>query len=167
MRWDLAIKAVAFDVPDAKGRVASETARDASDRGERARIRATAARSDAAAKQEAWQRIHGEGYGSFHLTRAAMQGFLWPSQVDLLEPFQARFFAEVRGVFASRDHPFAEAYMALLFPDHVPHPDMLARAQELLEGLPPDQVVIRRALHEKLDDLARALRVRAVAEAAG
>ncbi|MBA3626173.1 MAG: aminopeptidase N [Chloroflexi bacterium] len=167
MRWDLAIKAVAFDVTGAEERVASETARDASDRGERARIRATAARSDAAAKQEAWQRIHGEGYGSFHLTRAAMQGFLWPSQVDLLEPFQARFFAEVRGVFASRDHPFAEAYMALLFPDHVPHPDMLARAQELLEDLPPDQVVIRRALHEKLDDLARALRVRAVAEAAG
>ncbi|MDQ3552795.1 MAG: aminopeptidase N [Chloroflexota bacterium] len=167
MRWDLAIKAVAFGMPDAQERVASETARDASDRGERARIRATAARPDAAAKQEAWQRIHGEGYGSFHLTRAAMQGFLWPSQVDLLERFQPRFFAEVRGVFTSRDHPFAEAYMSLLFPDHVPQQEMLTQAQQLLDDLPPDEVVIRRALHEKLDDLARALRVRAVAQAAG
>ncbi|MDQ3491908.1 MAG: aminopeptidase N, partial [Chloroflexota bacterium] len=167
MRWDLAIKAVALGVAGAEERVEAEAARDGSDRGQRARIRAAAARPDAAAKEEAWERIHGEGYGSFHLTRAAMQGFLWPSQVDLLERFESRFFVEVRGVFTARDHPYAEAYMAALFPDHVPHPDTLARAQQMLETLPADEVVIRRALHEKLDDLARALRVRAVAEAAG
>ncbi|CAN5674613.1 aminopeptidase N [soil metagenome] len=167
MRWDLAVKAVALGLPGAEQRVAAEAARDGSDRGERARLRAVAARPEAASKQVVWERIHGEGYGSFHLTRAAMQGFLWPSQVDLLEPFRGRFFAEVRGIFTSREHAFAQAYMALLFPDHVPSPETLAQAQQMLEGLPGEEVLMRRELHEKLDDLARALRVRALAEATG
>jgi len=167
MRWDLAIKAIAFEVAGAEQRVTAEAARDGSDRGERARLRAVAARPDAASKQAVWERIHGEGYGSFHLTRAAMQGFLWPSQVDLLEPFEARFFEEVRGVFASREQSFGQAYMALLFPGHVPHPETLAQGQRMLDSLSPDEVRLRRELHEKLDDLARALRVRVVAEATG
>ncbi|MDQ3449084.1 MAG: aminopeptidase N [Chloroflexota bacterium] len=165
MRWDMAIKAVAFDMADATERISVEGARDGSDRGQRARIQAVAARPDAASKQEVWERIHGEGYGSFHLTRAAMQGFLWPSQVELLKPFEAAFLAEVRGVFTTRDHPFAEAYMALLFPDHVPHPALVAEGRRMLAALHDEEVLIRRELHEKLDDLARALGVREVAEA--
>jgi len=165
MRWDLAVKAVAFGVAGAEQRVAAEAARDGSDRGQRACLRAAAARPDAASKEEVWNRIHGEGYGSFHLTRAAMQGFLWPSQSDLLERYKPPFFAAVRQIFTTRDHPFAEAYLALLFPDHVPDPDMLADGQQMLDVLTAEEVLIRRELREKLDDLARALRVRAVAEA--
>ena len=59
-----------------------EAARDRSDRGRRALLRAEASRPTAEAKAEAWERINGEGYGSFHLTRAAMLGFFWPHQQD-------------------------------------------------------------------------------------
>ena len=75
MRWAVAALAVAHDLPGAAERVAAERAADPTDRGERAALRAEAGAPDAAVKAAAWERIHGEGYGSFHLTQAAMLGF--------------------------------------------------------------------------------------------
>ncbi|MEO7118814.1 MAG: aminopeptidase N [Candidatus Limnocylindrales bacterium] len=164
MRWDLAIKAVAFGTEGAEQRVAMELERDASDRGQRARIRAEAARPDAASKAGVWERINGVGYGSFHLTRAAMEGFHWPSQADLLERYEAQFFQRVREIFRSRDHSFATAYLGQLFPDIVPDAQYLERGRRLLAELEPEETLLRRGLQEELDDLARALRVRAMAE---
>ncbi len=166
MRWDLAVKAIAFAVPGAEGRLSSEARRDPSDRGQRSHIRAQAARPDVASKAEVWGRINGDGYGSFHLTRAAMEGFNWASQADLLERYEARFFERVREVFTNQDHSFATAYLAQLFPDVVPDAQYLERGQRLLAELEPDEVLLRRGLREKLDDLERALRARAVAAAA-
>jgi aminopeptidase N len=166
MRWDLAVKAMAFGAPGADERLETERRRDPSDRGQRAHIRGTVARPETDAKAEAWDRIHGSGYGSFHLTRAAMEGFQWPSQRDQLRSYEDAFFDRVRDIFATRDYPFATAYMALLFPDTVPDERVLERGRNLLDGLGPEDVLLSRGLREKLDDVARAIRVRAVAEAA-
>ena len=111
MRWALAIKGVAYDSEEAEERVAAERQRDPSDRGQRNVIRAAAARPTAAAKRETWERIHGDGYGSYQLTRAAMQGFQSMRQRELLLPYREPFFEGVREVFATRDHPFARAYL--------------------------------------------------------
>jgi aminopeptidase N len=166
MRWAIAIKAVAFGLPGADGRLAAEGERDRSDRGRRALLKGEASRPTAEAKEEAWNKIHGEGYGSFHLTRAAMQGFFWPEQQQLLEPYVGRFFDRVGDVFATRDHPFARSYLLALYPAYRADPDVLERSQQLLTTLDGSLPTLSRQLAEVADDLDRQIKVRAFAETA-
>ncbi len=166
MRWLVAIKAIAFGLPNADALLSSEAGRDRSDRGRRALLRAEASRPTNAAKRDAWQRIHGEGYGSFHLTRAAMQGFFWPQQERLLEPYIERFFESVRDVFSSRDHPFARSYLLSLYPAHLADPAVLERSRRLLSELNGSLPTLTRQLTEVADDLDRTIKVRAFAEQA-
>jgi aminopeptidase N len=160
MRWETAIKAAAFELPGADQRLATEQARDRSDRGQRALIRAAASTPQAAAKAETWRRIHGEGYGSFHFTRAAMQGFVWLHQSALVQPYGERFFEQVREVFETRDHPFARAYMLALYPGHSADPAVVARTHELLATLDGRLPTLSRQLAEAADELDRSIRVR-------
>jgi aminopeptidase N len=164
MRWSLAIKSVAYGSEEAEERVEAERLRDPSDRGQRAVIRAAAARPTAEAKREAWEKIHGDGYGSYHLTRSAMQGFQSLRQRELLRPYRDRFFEEVRGVFATRDHPFARSYLLNLSPDLWAEPDVLAKAKALRASLEPEEQTLSRLLAEKIDDLDRAIRARALVD---
>ena len=164
MRWLVAVKAVAFGLPDADALLALEAGRDRSDRGRRAMLRAEASRPTEAAKAEAWERINGEGYGSFHLTRAAMQGFYWPHQQSVLAPYEDRFFDKVRGVFETRDHPFARSYLLSLYPGYLAEPDVLERSRGLLSQLNGSLPTLSRQLTEAADDLDRVIKVRAFAE---
>jgi aminopeptidase N len=164
MRWEIAIKAVAHGLPGAGEQLEVEAGRDPSDRGRRAMIRAAAAVPAADAKAEAWRLIHGDGYGSFHLTRAAMQGFFWIHQADLLAPYAGRFFDEVRGVFEKRDHPFARSYMLTMFPGYRSERRVLDRSHELLASLNGSLPTLSRQLAESADELARQIRVREFAE---
>lgn len=166
MRWAIAIKAVAFGLPDAENLLAAEAVRDRSDRGRRALLRAEASRPTAQAKEEAWQRINGEGYGSFHLTRAAMMGFFWPQQDKVLEPFVDRFFGQVREIFEKRDHPFARSYLVSLFPAYRAEPAVLERSRRLLSELDGSLPTLSRQLTEAADDLDRQIKVREFAESA-
>jgi aminopeptidase N len=162
MRWALAVKGVAYGTEEAEERVEAERRRDPSDRGQRNVIRAAAARPTAAAKQEAWERIHGGGFGSYQLTRAAMQGFQSMQQRELLLPYREPFFDGVREVFASRDHPFARSYLRMMLPDLWAEPEVLERSQRLLESLNPEEQALDRMLREKIDDMERAIRARAL-----
>ena len=166
MRWLVAIKAVAFGLPNGDALLTTEAARDRSDRGRRALLRAEASRPTNAAKEEAWQRIHGEGYGSFHLTRAAMQGFFWPQQERLLAPYVERFFESVLDVFSSRDHPFARSYLLSLYPAYLADPAVLERSRRLLSELNGSLPTLTRQLTEVADDLDRTIKVRAFAQEA-
>ena len=160
MRWMAATKAVAFGLADADDRLAREAERDRSDRGRRALLRAGASRPTAEAKAEAWERINGSGYGSFHLTRAAMQGFFWPHQHELLAPYVGRFFECVRDVFATRDHPFARWYLLSLYPSYRAEPEVLERSRALLAELNDSLPTLSRQLAESADDLERQIKVR-------
>ncbi|MEX2546487.1 MAG: aminopeptidase N [Chloroflexota bacterium] len=164
MRWAIATKALAYGLPGADEWLAREAVRDRSDRGRRALLRAQAARPTPEAKEEAWAKIHGEGYGSFHLTRAAMLGFLWPQQQELLEPFVDRFFDRVRDVFETRDHPFARSYLLALYPAHLADPGVLERSQRLLATLDGTLPTLSRQLVEVADELDRQIKVRAFAD---
>jgi aminopeptidase N len=166
MRWLVAIKAVAFGLPNGDALLAKEQARDRSDRGRRAVLRAEASRPTEAAKAEARQRINGEGYGSFHLTRAAMQGFYWPHQQKVLGPYEDAFFDKVRGVFETRDHPFARSYLLSLYPAYLGEPGVLERSRTLLSQLNGSLPTLVRQLTEAADDLDRVIRVRAFADKA-
>lgn len=164
MRWLVAIKSVAFGLPNAEALIATESGRDPSDRGRRAMLRAEASRPTDAAKSEAWQRINGEGYGSYHLTRAAMQGFYWPHQQRVLEPYADRFFEQVRTVFETRDHPFARSYLVALYPAYLGEPQVLERTRGLLAQLDGSLPTLSRQLADAADDLQRMIKVRAFAE---
>jgi aminopeptidase N len=163
MRWSLAVAAVAHDLEGAAERLDVEAARDRSDRGVRSVLRARSARPDPASKAATWERIHGQGFGSDHLTRAAIAGFQWPHQRELLLRFREPFFAALRGVFATRDHAFARSYLSGLVPDRWGEPEVAERLHLLADGLEPHERLLRRHLAEVTDDLERAIRVRAVA----
>jgi aminopeptidase N len=164
MRWAIVTKGIAFGLPQAEEWLTRETRRDRSDRGRRALLRAEASRPTAEAKEQAWDRIHGEGYGSFHLTRAAMTGFFWPQQDELVGPYVDRFFARIREVFETRDHPFARSYLLALYPVYSADPTVLQRSQELLASLNGSLPTLSRQLAESADDLERQIRIRAFAE---
>jgi aminopeptidase N len=165
MRWGIVTAASAFGLAGAAERIADERARDRTDRGERFALTAAVSAPDAAAKAGAWARIHAEGYGSLHRTRAAMAGFNHAHQATLLAPYVDAFFAAAPGVVAGQEHVFSSSYVARLFPTYRVEPEIVARARALaaLEGdrLP----TLRRLLVEAADDLERAVTCRAVAEA--
>ncbi len=160
MRWDIAARAIAHGVAGAEARVEAERERDPSDRGERAAIRASVATPTAEAKAEAWERIHGEGYGSLHLTAAAMSGFHWNVQRELLDPWAWEFFERAPEVFAERQNEFTRAWFANLFPHFRIEQAVLDRSRELLEEIGDGLPLLARSLREANDDLERAIRCR-------
>ena len=161
MRWSLAASFVAHGLPGASERVAGERERDPSDRGQRASLRCEVSAPDAAVKAEAWRRVHEEGYGSLHLTGAAMSGFHWWIQRDLLAPYVDEFFSKVKDVFDKRENEFTRSYFANLFPGYRVERDTLAKSEALLGSLGEDELpILRRSLREANDDLERAIKCR-------
>jgi len=155
---------VAYGLEGAEARLAAEVERDPSDRGSRARIAADVSRPDAGAKAEAWDKFLGDGFGSFHLTRAAMGGFNWPHQRELLAPYYDRFFAEAPGAFTRDENAFAEAYFLTLFPRYRVDEETMARAERLMTEHGANSPLLTRLVKEANDELARALRCRRFAE---
>ncbi len=161
MRWEIAVRSVAMALPAAWERVLAELERDPSDRGQRQRLRAETSVPDRSVKEAAWERFLAEGYGSLHLTRAAMSGFHWWCQRDLLADYTERFFQGIASVFEAEENEFSSAYFASLFPTRVEQL-VLSRSEELLATLDEQQLLLQRMLRESNDDLARALRCRAL-----
>jgi aminopeptidase N len=163
MRWDLAARRAAYGFEDARARIAAEQARDPSDRGQRSALHAEVSFPDPAVKAESWRRFHEEGYGSLHLTSAAMSGFHWNVQRDLLQPYAAEFFTRVTGVFEARDNEFSSSYFGNLFPGYRVEDATLKRSAVLLEEVSERLPTLTRRLREANDDLERAMKCRAFA----
>jgi aminopeptidase N len=164
MRWAITVKAIAYGLGDGDRLLADQQRSDPSDRGRRAILQAEAARPTRESKQKTWDLINGKGYGSFHLTRAAMMGFFWAHQSELLAPYVDRFFGSVREIFETRDHPFARAYIQSLYPAQRAERNVLDRSKRLLEELDESLPTLKRQLTEHADELERQIRVRAFAE---
>jgi aminopeptidase N len=160
MRWTVATRHAAYGRPGAAERLAAEVARDPSDRGQRAKLRADVSAPDAAGKAVAWERINGEGYGSLYLTNAAMSGFNWSHQRAMLEPYAYRFFEVVPTTFREKDKEFATDYFRSLFPGYRVERPVLERSQALLDGPGAELPVFVRTVREVNDDLLRAIRCR-------
>ena len=165
MRWTAVINAVAHGFEDSAQLVETELERDPTDRGQRAALRADVSIPDVSRKQAAWGKfLSTEGYGSLHLTAAAMSGFHWWVQAPILEPFTEQFFSEVEGVFESSENHFAQSYFGALFPGYRVEQPLLDRSQALLENIPESNQLLRRMLLEANDNLARSIRCRVYAE---
>ncbi len=166
MRWAIVTTASAFGLPGTEDLIEAEARRDATDRGERAAIQATVAAPDAAVKAAAWRRIHEEGHGSLHRTRAAMRGFNQASQRALLAPYVEAFFEAAPRMGETRENEFMRSYIAAMFPAYRVEPDVLARARDLAAASGDRLPTLRRQLTEAADDMERALAARAAAVAA-
>ncbi len=164
MRWTFVTKWMAHGLPGADDHLEAELQRDPSDRGQRARLRTLVSRPDAAVKAEAWEKFQGDGYGSLYLTVAAMSGFNWWHQRELLEPYVERFFGAVRGIFETKTLEYARAYFQQLFPAYRVEDGVAERAKALLAEVPESMPPLRRLLHEAIDEAERALRCRAAAQ---
>ena len=161
MRWGVITSAIAAGFENAQSLVAEELANDPTDRGERAALRANTSVPNKETKDQAWDKFtSGSGYGSLHQTAAAMSGFLWWKQADLLTPYVERFFSEVTQVFETEENHFAQSYFGSLFPGYLVDYDLLEKSNRLLEKTPPDNQLLRRMLLEANDNLSRAIKCR-------
>ena len=165
MRWSIAVRAAAFALDGAEGRLQAERRRDPSDRAERAARRAEAARPDEASKALVWERLVADEYPSLQLAGEAMAGFNWHHQRALLEPYVERFFEAVPGVFERTENRYAVTFARHLFPSYRPEPEVLERSGQLVAELGDRQPMLTRMLREANDELERAIACRAHASA--
>ncbi len=160
LRWRCVLALAASGVAGEE-LIAAERARDATDVGERRALSARAARPAAAAKAEAWAGIAGEATGSFALMRARMGGFMQPGQVDLIAPYVEKYFAALPGFWAERNIEVAMSFAGSMYPRVAMSDELVLRTERFLaaEKAPAP---IRRTLIEGADEVARALRARAL-----
>ena len=167
MRWLIAVRAMAFGLPDADERLAAERERDPSDRAGRMEQRAEAARPDPERKSRVWSRFEAVDYPSLQDATDAMQGFNWPSQREFLDPYVERFFGAVVDVFARTEQRYGLAFVRHLFPAYRAEREVLERSQRVLAGLGDRLPMLVRLLREANDDLARAIACREFAASQG
>ncbi len=164
MRWAIATKINAYGLADGPARLEAERQADPSDRGQRALLTGETIRPDAAVKAAAWEKFHGEGYGSLKLTRSAMSGFNHWRQKELLAPYYDGFFERVAGVFDGPEKEAATDYFATLWPSYRAERETIERANRILEAR-PDLTLLVRNLREAIDELDRAIKCREFAQA--
>ncbi|MEU9180790.1 aminopeptidase N [Streptomyces sp. NPDC048550] len=133
---------------------------DPSATGEEGAARCRAALPTAEAKAAAWERLFHDDSLSNYLFSATAQGFWQPEQADLVRDYVPRFYADVISLGARRGPAIAEAAGRYAFPGHAVDEDNLEAGHTALAD-PSIVPALRRKLVDQLDDLARALRVRA------
>ncbi|UNZ19963.1 aminopeptidase N [Streptomyces sp. 891-h] len=160
LRWRLLLR---LSVLGAVGEADIEeaAAADRSARGEEAAARCRAALPEAAAKEAAWEAMFGPADAlSNYLFTATAQGFWQPEQAGLLRGYVGRYFTDVLPVAARRGPALADAAGRHAFPAVFVDEATLTYGEECLasgEAVP----ALRRRLEDQVDDLRRALGVRA------
>lgn len=144
-------------------RIAEEARADPSATGREAAARCRAALPDAHTKERVWRELFDpEGSLSHHAFAAAVRGF-WPrGQEELTRPYRARYFAEVVPLARKRGETLARQAGRFAFPHSAVDPQVLVLGEQCLRDADPTPA-LRRQLVDQLDDLGRALRVRAAA----
>jgi aminopeptidase N len=125
-------------------------------------LRCEVSAPDAGVKAAAWEKFQTgpSAYGSLHLTGAAMGGFHYWAQRDLLAPYVERYFEALPGIFEREEREFSGTYFSNLWPSYLVDRPTLERAQRLLAATPESSTLLRRSLREAIDDLERAVKCR-------
>ncbi|UQA96058.1 aminopeptidase N [Streptomyces halobius] len=140
----------------------AELTRDPSATGHEGAARCHAALPDPAAKHAAWQALFTTDDTkalSNHLFTATASGFWNPEQHDLLRPYAARYFTDAPALAAHRGPALAEATGRHAFPTLIDDTTLRLGETCLTDADPTP--ALRRKLIDQLDDLRRALKVRA------
>jgi aminopeptidase N len=159
LRWTLVGALAALGRLD-DAAVDAELARDDTATGRLHALQTRAAMPTAAAKERAWTATMHDAALSNHETRYLAAGFWRPGQDDLLRPYVERYVAELPEAWGERTPQVAGTLAEDLFPSLLVEQDVLDRTAVLLDQRHPGG--LRRFVAEQRDDLARALRARAV-----
>ncbi|REK88019.1 aminopeptidase N [Streptomyces inhibens] len=146
----------------------AELARDPSATGREGAARCHAALPDPAAKQAAWDALFttdDTAALSNYLFTATATGFWSPEQHDLLRPYVSRYFTDAPALAAARGPALAEAAGRYAFPATFVEDDTLRLGETCLTDGDPTPA-LRRKLIDQLDDLRRAVAIRAAADGA-
>ncbi len=159
LRWTV-VKALARLGQVDEAVVDAELAGDTTAAGVRSALTARAALPDAAVKARAWeQAVAAEGMSN-HEVHALAGGFWQVGQEALLQPYVERFVAEAPGLWERLSPEVVGRLTALLFPSTLVTQEVLDATAPLLDERHP--AGLRRYVAEERDDLARALRARAL-----
>ncbi|TDC12903.1 aminopeptidase N [Streptomyces sp. 8K308] len=159
LRWQLLHRLAVLGATD-EAEIAAEARRDPSATGEEGAVRCRAALPEPAAKAAAWDAMFDPADRlSNYLFIATAQGFWQPEQRALLTDYVERYYPAATGLAARRGHSLATAAGRYAFPRIVDERTLTLGEQTLREGGPTP--ALRRALADQLDDLRRALAVRA------
>ncbi|SOD58510.1 Membrane alanyl aminopeptidase Metallo peptidase. MEROPS family M01 [Streptomyces zhaozhouensis] len=160
LRWRLLHRLAVLGATD-RATIDAEAAADPGATGEKGAARCRAALPDAAAKEAAWaDMFDGEDRLSNYLFSATAEGFWHAEQRELLAGYVPRYFPAAAALAQRRGHALAVAAGRACFPHPFTDAATLALGEECLASGAPTPA-LRRALADELDDLARALRVRA------
>ncbi|MEU1310110.1 aminopeptidase N [Streptomyces cinnamoneus] len=138
----------------------TELARDPSATGQEGAARCRAALPDPAAKEAAWHALYTGDQLSNYLFTATAQGFWQPEQTDLVRPYRDRYYPDAVALAARRGPALASAAGTHGFPHVLIEDETVQRGEECLRDAAPTPA-LRRKLVDQLDDLRRALAVRA------
>ncbi|MFF3398443.1 aminopeptidase N [Streptomyces sp. NPDC002659] len=159
LRWRILYRLSVLGASD-DAAITAELHRDPSATGQEGAARCRAALPTAEAKTAAWQRLFTDDSLSNYLFSATAQGFWQPEQADLVREYVARYYPDSVTLAARRGPAIAEAAGRYAFPLHAVDEESLTLGEECLRDtdmLP----ALRRKLVDQLDDLRRALSVRA------
>ncbi|WP_406305615.1 aminopeptidase N [Streptomyces sp. NBC_00885] len=159
LRWRILYRLAVLGASD-EAAIAAELHRDPSATGQEGAARCRAALPTAEAKTAAWQRLFTDNLLSNYLFSATAQGFWQPEQADLVREYVARYYPDSVALAARRGPAIAEAAGRYAFPLHAVDEESLTLGEECLRNT--DMIpALRRKLVDQLDDLRRALSVRA------
>ncbi|HEY5836899.1 aminopeptidase N [Streptomyces sp.] len=160
LRWRILLRLAVLGAVTAAD-IDAELARDPSAKGREGAARCRAALPDPAAKAAAWASLFHDDSLSNYLFTATAQGFWHPEQHDLLRDYVPRFFPDAVALAARRGPAISEAAGRYAFPATFADADTLALGRSTLATSDPIPA-LHRVLTDRLDDLARAIRVRGV-----
>jgi aminopeptidase N len=140
--------------------IATELARDNSAQGAIHAVRCRAALPREESKDLAWRGIVGDGSLSNYEVYALCEGFWWPGQDELLEPYVDRYFDDIPATATLRSGIVVAQTASLAFPKYAVSHRTLQLAETSLSGASFGPG-LRRSVADRVDDLRQALAVRA------
>jgi aminopeptidase N len=154
LRWRLLRRLVSRGAAG-PAEIEAELATDATDAGARHAATCRAAIPQADAKQAAWQQMT-SGDLPNAMFRAVLDGFADPDQLDLLAPYQQRFFEVVADIWRDWSSDMAQWFVINAYPA-ADTPAVIEATDALIERTSPP-APLRRLLIEGRDAVERALR---------
>jgi aminopeptidase N len=136
--------------------IAAERRRDPSSQGSLAALSCSASIPDPEVKEGLWQTLMSDETLSNYELFALADSFFRPDQMEMLQPYVPRYFAELPAMPKSRTGFMAERFTESLFPRYA----VSQQTVDLAERLIADESVsqqIRRPVADLSDDMARAL----------
>ncbi|MEV6009255.1 aminopeptidase N [Streptomyces sp. NPDC051976] len=160
LRWKILLRLTVLGAATAAD-IDAEVARDPSATGLQGAARCRAALPDQAAKTAAWESMFQDDTLSNYLFAATAQGFWQPEQLGLLDEFVPLFYPAAIALADRRGPAIADAIGRYAFPLPVVSDISLQHGRKALTD-PALTTALHRAFTDRLDDLARTLRVRTV-----